>query len=347
MSLFKRGNIWWYEFWFAGRRIQESSKSTSKTIRNRQSNNASESWSWALMPSKTLVSGTFSRCVIRQRNTWKATACAIEAQRLQITQSGTCWSFWEPACWSISTKRLFVHIRMRGSSKRRHQRPSTKRSAFCSACLGIGAKSSAQLKRQKALKLKVRNNIAKVYSPEEKAGLLAEARRSRSPNIYPVLMLAQNAAMRSREIRTMQWKQIDFQKKFLVVGESKTEAGEGRTIPLNSALYEALVKHAEWFRLRFGRIEPDWYLFPFGKSKHLDPTRPVTTLKTAWRYVKERANVQGRLHDSRHTLITELAESGVGDQTIMDIAGHVSKQMLKHYSHIRMRAKREALESVL
>jgi len=57
--------------------------------------------------------------------------------------------------------------------------------------------------------------------------------------------------------------------------------------------------------------------------------------------------VQGRLHDSRHTLITELAESGVGDQTIMDIAGHVSKQMLKHYSHIRMRAKREALESVV
>lgn len=43
----------------------------------------------------------------------------------------------------------------------------------------------------------------------------------------------------------------------------------------------------------------------------------------------------GRLHDSRHALITELAESGAGDQTIMDIAGHASGQMLKHYSHIR------------
>ena len=32
MSVFKRGNIWWYEFWFSGRRIQESSKSASKTI---------------------------------------------------------------------------------------------------------------------------------------------------------------------------------------------------------------------------------------------------------------------------------------------------------------------------
>src|ERR1700733_13038766 len=45
--------------------------------------------------------------------------------------------------------------------------------------------------------------------------------------------------------------------------------------------------------------------------------------------------------------ITDLAESGAGDQTIMDIAGHVSKRMLRHYSHIRMEAKRSALESIV
>jgi hypothetical protein len=32
MALFKRGNVWWYEFWFAGRRIRESSKTGSKTV---------------------------------------------------------------------------------------------------------------------------------------------------------------------------------------------------------------------------------------------------------------------------------------------------------------------------
>jgi hypothetical protein len=31
----------------------------------------------------------------------------------------------------------------------------------------------------------------------------------------------------------------------------------------------------------------------------------------------------------------------------MEIAGHVSKQMLKHYSHIRLKAKRAALEAIL
>jgi hypothetical protein len=48
----------------------------------------------------------------------------------------------------------------------------------------------------------------------------------------------------------------------------------------------ALLKHAEWFQVRFGRIEPDWYLFPFSKSKHRDPTHSVTPLKAAWKYVK-------------------------------------------------------------
>lgn len=59
-----------------------------------------------------------------------------------------------------------------------------------------------------------------------------------------------------------------------------------------------------------------------------------------------RAGVTGRLHDTRHTFITELAESGAGDQTIMDLAGHVSPQMVKHYSHIRMETKRDAVEKV-
>src|SRR5437868_5782970 len=76
-----------------------------------------------------------------------------------------------------------------------------------------------------------------------------------------------------------------------------------------------------------------------GKPRPNDPTRPVTTLKTAWQNLRDKAKVTGRWQDNRNALATELAESGASDQIIMDIAGHVSKQMLKHYSHIRMEAK--------
>jgi integrase len=63
--------------------------------------------------------------------------------------------------------------------------------------------------------------------------------------------------------------------------------------------------------------------------------------------VLRNSKVTGRWHDHRHFLITDLAESGAGEQTIMDIAGHVSRNMLKRYSHIRMEAKRAALESLV
>ena len=63
--------------------------------------------------------------------------------------------------------------------------------------------------------------------------------------------------------------------------------------------------------------------------------------------MRTHAKVKGRWHDNRHTLITELAESGAGDETILEIAGHVDRQMLRHYSHIRMTAKRTALEAAI
>jgi integrase len=62
--------------------------------------------------------------------------------------------------------------------------------------------------------------------------------------------------------------------------------------------------------------------------------------------VRKNANVVGRWHDNRHTLVTELAESGAGDEVIMSIAGHVSRAMLSRYSHVRMEAKRRALDEI-
>ena len=53
-----------------------------------------------------------------------------------------------------------------------------------------------------------------------------------------------------------------------------------------------------------------------------------------------------RFHDLRHHAITELAESQASDQTVMAIAGHVSQKMLAHYSHVRLDAKRRALDAI-
>ena len=226
------------------------------------------------------------------------------------------------------------------------------------------------LKRTKSLKLKLPPSPGKPFEGDEQTRMLAVARASTlaardaclrrargertprgakqggSPCIYPALVVALNCGMRDAEIRLMTWAQIDIEKRFLTVGRSKTAAGTGRTIPLNGTLLDALLEHARWYVQQFGQTRPEWFIFPGGGRFPRNPAVAITTLKTAWAMVRRKAGVKGRWHDNRHTLITELAESGAGDETIMEIAGHVSRQMLSRYSHIRMEAKRKALAEV-
>lgn len=166
-----------------------------------------------------------------------------------------------------------------------------------------------------------------------------------SPGIFAALVLALNCGMRDAEIRNLTWGQIDFEKRFLTVGKAKT-AGTGRTIPLNEAVIVALAEHARWYIHHFGETKPEWFVFPGGGRFPSDPSVPISTLKTAWDMVRSTAGVEGRWHDNRHTLITELAESGDGGEVIMSIAGHVSRAMLSRYSHVRMEAKRHALDEI-
>src|SRR5271154_6792426 len=76
----------------------------------------------------------------------------------------------------------------------------------------------------------------------------------------------------------------------------------------------------------------------------IDPERCQKSWRTAWRKLTAVAGVKGfRFHDCRHHAITEMAESQASDSTIMALAGHVSRKMLEHYSHVRQEAKREAV----
>jgi integrase len=128
-------------------------------------------------------------------------------------------------------------------------------------------------------------------------------------------------------------------------------------VPLTDVALSALA------RLRhraesFGPIEQSHYVFAafvpkftFSGKKVIgynvtafDPTKHVNSWRTAWRTLTKKAGLPGfRFHDLRDCAITQLAEGGTSDSTIMAIAGHVSRRMLERYSHVRMEAKRTAM----
>jgi hypothetical protein len=60
-----------------------------------------------------------------------------------------------------------------------------------------------------------------------------------------------------------------------------------------------------------------------------------------------KAGVNYRWHDLRHTFVSRLAENPhVSEETIRSLAGHVSKLMMQRYSHIRTRAKEDAIAAL-
>ncbi len=214
-------------------------------------------------------------------------------------------------------------------------------------CGEQGVLIRATLRRDKALKLPLPPSPGRPYSTDEKARMLEEAQKLRTPQMRAALALDLNTGLRDKELREIRWEQVDLiHKKSVTVGKSKTDAGTGRVVPLNETALAALEAHAAWYTRRFGECKPDWFVFAFGTPLPRDPTLPITSFKTAWTKVRKNPGVKGRWHDNRHTLITELAESGAGDEVIMSIAGHVSHAMLSRYSHVRMEAKRRALDEI-
>jgi integrase len=55
-----------------------------------------------------------------------------------------------------------------------------------------------------------------------------------------------------------------------------------------------------------------------------------------------------RVYDLRHNAITKLLENpSISEEVIEDLAGHsISSKMKKRYSHIRMDAKRKAVQAI-
>jgi len=131
----------------------------------------------------------------------------------------------------------------------------------------------------------------------------------------------------------------------ITVRRSKTEAGK-RMIPLNDEAWDAILELYHRAQKVAGS-EHNHYVFPACENGRIDPIVPQKSWRSAWRSLRKAAGLAHlRFHDLRHHAITELAESEASEQTIMSVAGHVSRQMLEHYSHVRLEAKRRAVEAL-
>ena len=210
-------------------------------------------------------------------------------------------------------------------------------------------------------KLRENHDVGRAISQEDDAKLLAACSASKAPALLPLYIFGRDTGLRKSEIKSLRCRDLKLQwnKGIVACGEvivpkSKTEAGTGRTVPFTRDVCSTLTL---WLS-RFPGADESSFVFPRHAVEMLEGgkearmvrpvlNKPMESWRRAWGTALRTTGVRYRWHDLRHTFITRLAENpAVSEGTIRALAGHVSKQMLERYSHIRGEAKRDAIAAL-
>lgn len=349
--IYKRGKnaTYWFRFRFAGRFVHESARTQSKTLARdaeRQRRRELET-KWNRIERRTLPP-RFEQAASQ----WLEQAKPHLAERTHDIYDVAIRCHLSPALGSlllcdIDAREIATYQAKRkadsASARTLNKELQVMRQVLKSHKLWATLQGDVKFEREHA-------SIGKALTPEEETRLLGACESNAL--LHTVVSLALHTALRKNEIRMLHWHQIDLVKRTLTVGRTKTEGGSGRVIPLNSVAYGALVRWAG----RFPIAQPEHCVFPSCENARIDTnhpnvgsidtSQPINSWRTAWRRALQDAGLELRFHDLRHCCITKLAESQVSEQTLMAIAGHMSRSMVEHYSHIRMAAKRAALDGI-
>jgi integrase len=359
MSVYKRGDTWWYKFKFAGQSIRESAKTSSKTVaksaQRTRRRELEEGFNGISKPQRAQLFNVAAEAWIAAKQAHlsprSVTIEKLNLKHLKPSFGGMLVCDIRP--YDIAAYQS-TRLRDEAAPKTINLEVGTLRAILRKHRLWANVQPDVQM-------LRVRDYIGRALTEDEEKALLRECRKSRSRSLYIAVEIALGTCMRYSEIRLLRWNQIDFHKGELRVGTSKTEYSEGRVIPLNTRVRTVL----EFWAERFSNRRPNDFVFPFekygGKGEDdafgfkgsvayaTDLSKPVGNWKEGWEAAKKRAGVTCRFHDLRHTGCTRLLEAGVPFSVVSDILGwsaSTAVRMARRYGHIGQSARREAVDKL-
>ncbi len=152
-----------------------------------------------------------------------------------------------------------------------------------------------------------------------------------TPEPRDVFIFAANTGMRLGEIFNLQWADVDWQERQVIVQKAKNNTS--RIVPLNQVVNKLL--------LRRKQIRNSGYVFP-GRTG-----RRRTAIRNAFVATCKRAGIANlRFHDLRHTFGTWLVNQGADIKTVQELMGHKCLQSTERYLHPNDEHKRKVIESI-
>lgn len=170
-----------------------------------------------------------------------------------------------------------------------------------------------------------RQYVMKILDREEINRLIDAA----ADHLKPILIIAVSTGMRKGEIFNLRWSDIDFIDHYIHIKETKSNVM--RKIPMNSVVATTL-KNIE---------RKSEFIFPSSWSKKHKHIMGVFRL---FKVACKKAGIEDlRFHDLRHTAATLMVTGGVPLVTVSQILGHATIHMTMKYAHPTPEDKRKAV----
>jgi integrase len=201
---------------------------------------------------------------------------------------------------------------------------------------------------------KGKRHVADFLTVEE-LGLFLRTARKHYPRFYPAFALAALTGMRRGEVAALQWDDIDWHGKFIVVQRNEwlgrilsPKNGKTRRVDASDQLLAILQEHRRSMAaesLRLGRPMSE-YMFENEAKK--DEDRGGFSSGYLWEVFKKILKKAGmrsvRLHDLRHSYASALIANGESLAYVRDQLGHADISMtVNKYGHLVPGANRDAV----
>lgn len=339
MAIFKRGGVYWYNFWWEGRHVQRSTKQGNPRVA-RQMEAAHRT---ALAKAEV---GIYEQKKVpgfgdamRDFLTWSKTEHAAHPRttaRYTTSSAALLRYFGNTKLDAIAPDVVeqFKVDRAHEEGRRIHRRlrPATvNRELACGkAMYNFAIKAGLRLQNPfRGVRFLAENNEqTRVLNYAEQRSYLNAA----SQPLRDVAIIMLEAGVRPEEVYRMTRESVDLAAGTVSIRFGKTKAAK-RKISLSATAREVL-------RKRIADAKGT-YLFPHEK----DLNKPMLKVNNAHTGALKRSGVAPfRLYDLRHTWATRAAMSGIDLVTLAAMLGHSRIQMVLRYAHPTEQHQTEAMK---
>lgn len=321
MALYKRGNVWWYNFEYKGRRYWGSAGPNKKEAEIVFGKRRVEVREGRFFDVKKEANTKFDALAEEYLKYSRANKKSHRRDKMSINKLRG--SFGGKRLEEITPKLIEKYKLLRSEQVK----PATvNRELAClkhmfTMALKWGEATSNPVKEVKLFREP--KGSLRVLSREEEDKLLVAS----APHLSPVIIAALNTGMRKGELLSLAWDRVDLENRVIRIEDTKN--GEYRNIPMNQLLFETLKMLDKCSDFVFHRANGE----------------QLVDIRTAFSVAIRRSGIEKcRFHDLRHTFATRLVMAGADLSTVQELLGHKTIAMTMRYSHPTPRHRQWAVE---